>query len=395
MLQKIVPKTIAMQAYLVTTVVVTVLMAVIGYMYADATRQHIFLSQERKLLEIATDLDQRLNSNSLMGIFEQASNATDETILQAASASLQSVVEEVGQQYPDIAMGYSLPDSRLAAYPHHSEFFMSSMPTDIEDAYKAMRPRISISLKSPYWNEPSMKLTYPILKDGEILGHVWSSIPMNKVNSGVYLAWLVIFFMLFLAWLSLIFVLNKVFTDIFKTLSEVADKIATQNDNIDTQKVPQLRSVLMAVTTLRQSLQDKETAYRTLAENSPDMIARRDTMGQIMYINPTATNHINLSQSHSFGDKDLSRNEFLPYGDELAKNVAATGAGIELEYTSHMSSGETMYRKVTMVPERDETGNVISVLSVSRDITDIKEASEFIFRVHRENTIISLENTVK
>ena len=88
MLQKILPKTIAMQAYLVTTVVVTVLMAVIGYMYADATRQHIFLSQERKLLEIVTILDQRLNSTGLMSRYEQASNATDETTLQATSACI-------------------------------------------------------------------------------------------------------------------------------------------------------------------------------------------------------------------------------------------------------------------------------------------------------------------
>lgn len=63
MLQKIMPKTIAMQAYLVTSVVVTVLMAVIGYLYADETRQHIFLSQERQLIEIATILDQRLDSD--------------------------------------------------------------------------------------------------------------------------------------------------------------------------------------------------------------------------------------------------------------------------------------------------------------------------------------------
>ena len=41
MLQKILPKTIAMQAYLVTTVVVTVLMDVVGYIYAEEKRQDV------------------------------------------------------------------------------------------------------------------------------------------------------------------------------------------------------------------------------------------------------------------------------------------------------------------------------------------------------------------
>ena len=137
-----------------------------------------------------------------------------------------------------------------------------------------------------------------------------------------------------------------------------------------------LQSLLTAVTTLRNSLQEKETAFRTLSENSPDIITRRDKNGQIMYANPALTKISDLSHSHSVGNKVLSSNEFIPYGNELARNVVATGTSFEVEYKIHEKCGKIRHHKLTMVPERDESGHVISALCLSRDITDTKEAGE-------------------
>ena len=205
-----------------------------------------------------------------MARFEQAANATDEAARQETRTALQSVVEEVGQQYPGFAMGYSLRDSRLAAHPSIPGF---SLPKDL---------------------------------------------------------------------------------NLF----------------------PQLQSVLTAVATLRNRLQEKERTFRTLAENSPDIITRRDPNGKILYANSALTEIDHLCHSHSVGNTILSSSEFIPYGNALARKVIATGTSVEIEYKSHMISGETRYRKFTMVPERDESGQVISALSISRDITDIKEAGE-------------------
>ena len=406
MLQKIMPKTIAMQAYLVTPVVVTVLMAVIGYLYADETRQHIFLSQERQLIEIATILDQRLDSDGLIDDYEQAASSPDEAARQATRDSLQSVVEEVGLQYPGFAMGYNLNDSHLAIYPYRPEVFASPINPAIEDIYREKRAFfISANFKSPIWNESAMRIDYPILNDGKRLGHIWSSVPMTSVNSAVYQAWLGIFFVLSLAWLALVVILSKIFTGVSKTMAQVADKIARHDDNIDIQKVPQLQSVLNAVTTLRNSLQDKERACRTLVENSPDVIIRRDTKGQIIYANPVFTKQASFIHPYSVGNKVLSRDEFILYTAELARNVAATGSGAELEHKRHLSSGKTRHFKGTMVPEQDESGQVVSVLAVSRDITDIKEADELFLAAfnlspnimtvirQEDRTIIKVNNT--
>ena len=406
MLQKFMPKTIAMQAYLVITVVVTLLMIVIGCLYADETREHIFVSQERKLMEIATVLAQRLDSDELMTRYEEAANAPDETIRQAMRTSLQSVAEEVGQQYPGFAMGYNLRNSRLAIYPYRPEFLAVPLPFDIERLFREKRSfSVTANQKSLYWNEPTLMIVYPIFKNGQALGEIWSNVPMAAVHSAVYQAWLNIFFIMLAVWLALVALLNRVFHRCNMTVVAVADKIVRQDDNIDLQKTPHLQPVLNAVIALRSSLQEKETAYRTLVENSPDNIMRRDKTGQIIYANPALTKHLNLGHSYSIGDKVLSRNEITSHCDELARNVVATGTSVELEYKAHMINGKTMYRKLTMVPERDESGQVISVMAVSQDITAIKEAGELFLAafnvspstmsVTRQNdhTIIQVNNT--
>lgn len=377
MLQKILPKTIAMQTYLVTSVVITVLMAVIGYLYADEMEQNILLSQERKLIEIVTVLSERLNSDGLMARYEQAANAPDETTLQEARASLQPIVEAVGQQYPGFAMGYSLSDRRLAMYPYRAEFIRKPYSPDITDEYREKRTLdIATDFQSTLSDELSMRIRYPIIKDEKTIGHIWSTIPMTRVNGAVYQAWLDIVFILLAVWIALLLILTKVFRDTGRTLAELADKIATQDDKVYIQKVPQLQSVFRAVTTLRDSLQDKERAFRTLTENSPDRITRRDTTGQMVYENLSSVKHREITDSYVISGRNYSTEAFCQHMGEWAKNVAASDSSAEFEYKMNSVSGKTKYFKCTLLPEKDETGQVVSVLAVSRDITDIKEAGE-------------------
>ena len=329
-LHEIMPKTIAARAYLVTSVVVTVLMIVIGTMYADATRERIFLAEERKLIDIVTVLDNRLDSDGLIDNYGQAASSTDEAARQGMRASLQSIVEEVGRQYPGFAMGYSLRDSRLAAYPYVPS---GPRPQDLnlESAYRDKRLHASTTLQSNFRNDQSMRMIYPIYNDGKVLGHVWSSLSMANVNGAVYQSWFNIFGILAAAWLVLMVILKRIFDSFSKTVAELADKIARQDDTIDLQKVPQFQPVLTAVTALRDSLQEKETAYRTLVENSPNIVIRCDTKGQVIYVNPALTKDIQFIHSYSAGNQVLSRDEFIRYTAEMSRNAAATGIRVEFE----------------------------------------------------------------
>lgn len=112
-----------------------------------------------------------------------------------------------------------------------------------------------------------------------------------------------------------------------------------------------------------------------------------------------------MNHSYSVGNKILSRDEFILYMEELARKVAATGIGSELEYKRHLKSGKTKHFKGTMVPEKDDSGQVVSVLGLAQDITEIKEADELFqaaFNLspstmsvtrQNDNTIIQVNNT--
>ena len=377
MLRKVMPKAITTQAYLVTTLVVTVLLAVIGYMYADTTRERIFLSQERKLIEIISNLDQLLTSDELMDKYEAAGAGNDEAAVRELRASLQPMVEAVGRQYSGFAMGYSLQDSRLAVYPYRPEFFAAPMSIQVDEIYSGKKAILLVTnFESVYWNEPALAMNYPVLANGKRIGLIWANVPMATVEGAVHQAWLQVFLILLVAWLVLMAILNKVFHYLRQTLVEEVDKIARLDDTIDTTKIPALVPALGAVTALRNSLRDKEAAFRTLAENSPDMISRHDIQGERGYENPAFKEGLASVQSCVIGNTVLSASELAWYHRELVRNVAANGIAIEVECERHTSSGIINYLKVSIVPERDETGRVISVLTVARDFTDIKEGNE-------------------
>ena len=218
-----------------------------------------------------------------------------------------------------------------------------------------------------------MRIRYPIIKDEKTIGHIWSTIPMSRLNSAVSQAWLNILFILLAAWIALLLVLNKVFQDMGKTLAEMADKIARQDDTIDLQKAPHLQSVFRAVRAMRDSLQEEQRAFRTLTENSPDRITRRDTTGRMVYENLASIKHREMADYYIISNRNYSIEAFCQHMGEWAKDVAVSGSSAEFEITMKLVSGKTKYFKCTLTPEEDESGQVVSVLAVSRDITDIKE----------------------
>ena len=103
------------------------------------------------------------------------------------------------------------------------------------------------------------------------------------------------------------------------------------------------------------------------------MITQRDTIGQIVYENLSSVKNREMVDYYIIEDMKCSIEVFCKHMEDLAKDVTATGNRGEVEYKMNLFSGETKYFKCTLIPETDETSQVISVLTISRDITDIKE----------------------
>jgi PAS domain S-box-containing protein len=151
----------------------------------------------------------------------------------------------------------------------------------------------------------------------------------------------------------------------------------------------ELRVQTDELNTVNGLLNESETKFRTLAENSPDLIARFDKQGNCLYANPASMrfNDIPLLakfygwSSSEFIDKTQIKLQIDPEMVKLSENQRATvfttgkPEATELHYTS--SQGKECYFDTKIVPEfiHDE---ITSVLVISRDIIDRKKAEEML-----------------
>jgi PAS domain S-box-containing protein len=130
----------------------------------------------------------------------------------------------------------------------------------------------------------------------------------------------------------------------------------------------------------------KETQHQILAltENSPDLIARFDRDGRYLYLNSAVEKLIGIPahelRSKRIGETLLNRvypamlNDLLSLRGAIDK-VFASGSAIETEIQVTLLAGERNFN-VRLIPERDEAGQVSSVLHIGRDITERKRAEK-------------------
>ena len=132
------------------------------------------------------------------------------------------------------------------------------------------------------------------------------------------------------------------------------------------------------------SLYYSENKFRTLAENSPDLIARFDRQSRCIYANPTiakfyATPAIVQFYNRSVDELIGKTNSELGIDPELVKfweghyeNVFATGKPETTEFQYISPQGKKYSFNTQIVPEF-VGGKVTYVLVISHDITDMKE----------------------
>jgi signal transduction histidine kinase len=124
------------------------------------------------------------------------------------------------------------------------------------------------------------------------------------------------------------------------------------------------------------ALRDSERKFRTLAENSPDLIIRYDRDWRRVYVNPAYTALFKTSAEQAplpepgFGDAGMAAYQ------HMLRSVMATGERAESFLTCRQPGAAPRHYVFHAVPEYDVDGTVVRVLTIGRDVTALKEAEQ-------------------
>jgi PAS domain S-box-containing protein len=128
-----------------------------------------------------------------------------------------------------------------------------------------------------------------------------------------------------------------------------------------------------------EALYSRERMFRTLAENSPDIIIRYDCDCRRVYANPAFENLVRLPLREVLGKIPWESWRLpissVPYMENL-KRVLESGVANDYEHCWHTAEGDLIHHHVRLVPECDQDGKVVSVLAVIRDISELKKKDE-------------------
>ncbi len=124
-------------------------------------------------------------------------------------------------------------------------------------------------------------------------------------------------------------------------------------------------------------LMESEQLFRALVENTPDFIARYDRELKRVYLNPALQKLFEIPVDQILGKTpEISApmenpEEYISY----LRQVLNTGQDVAAELFFVAPDG-LKWVNMRVVPEFDSSGNVTSVLAISRDITDRKLAED-------------------
>jgi PAS domain S-box-containing protein len=135
------------------------------------------------------------------------------------------------------------------------------------------------------------------------------------------------------------------------------------------------------------ALRETERKLRTLVENIPDCIARVDTNARHYFVNPSTAKVFGIPPEQFIGKtmgEVLAPKNGAP-NTILANRIKQTfkeGLATSMEAEWDTATGRR-YFDVLLAPEKDEHGNVVSVLNIARDITERNQAKQ---NLHAANT---------
>jgi PAS domain S-box-containing protein len=143
-----------------------------------------------------------------------------------------------------------------------------------------------------------------------------------------------------------------------------------------------------------EALRENTALLRAISDTSADVIFAKDRAGCLRFANPMTLALIGKPLDQVLGRTDLEVLDDKGVAWSIMENdrqVMETGVSMELEEFVPMPDGEERIWLSRKIPFRDERGQVVGVLGISRDITDRKRAERHLQEEsHRKDEFLAM-----
>jgi PAS domain S-box-containing protein len=138
----------------------------------------------------------------------------------------------------------------------------------------------------------------------------------------------------------------------------------------------------------QESVFQAQQVFRVLVENSPDIIARYDRDCRRTYVNPAYLKEAQIPREQLIANSPLQRSPLPAAGaaalEDLLRRVLDSGLPEAIDVSWPGEQGTGRWFNIYAFPELDQDGRIVSVMTVSRNISARKVAEEEVRRLNQE-----------
>lgn len=385
--------------YLLTTILVSFIVISTFSLNAYLTWKQLQNDKYDTVIAIATLLDENLEGTYA----DQLSNdgSPSELTIKDLNQKLQPFVDRIINSYPDVGAGYYVKElnSIIAFGPNFNE-------EGLRDISSESLARTVYKTKKPYefhnYSQTRDGFVFanisPIIRDGEVIGHVWVNILVEDVYSvflndiGKKIGILIIMVIIALAGTRVI--VNQ-YT---KNLRDFRKRV--KNLTLSKQGAPKFPKELMEVyndvVASRSALEDSEKRFRDIATAFNEYIWEIDKNGNYTFLSDRVTSLLGYEPAELIGKNKFDYLILDEHTEALMKqfkqHMILETPFQDIEYCTHKKNGDRVCLSTTGLPIFDKTNQLIGFRGATRDITIQKQHVEAINYLAYYNPLTKLPN---